>query len=77
MTTLHELFADILDLDPATVSDETSPDNTTAWDSLSNMMLLAAIEETYEVELDSDEITRMTSIGVVRKVLEARGIVAG
>jgi acyl carrier protein len=72
---LHALFADILNLDPANVSDATGPKNTPAWDSLANMILLAGIEETYEVELSSEEITSMKTVGRVREILETRGIV--
>jgi len=71
---LHALFADILNVDPQSVSDATSPDNTPEWDSLSNMILLAGIEETYELELSSEEITSMKSVGKVRQILEARGV---
>lgn len=71
---LHGLFADILNLDPAAVSDETAPDNTPEWDSLNNMILLAGIEETFEVEFTTEEITSMKTVGHVRQILEARGI---
>lgn len=74
---LHALFADILNVDPAAVSDETSPENTPEWDSLNNMILLAGIEETYEVELSTEEITSMKSVGRVRAILEARSIAVG
>lgn len=71
---LTVLFAETLNVDSATISDATSPQNTPAWDSLNNMILLAGIEETYEVELSSDEITRMKTLGDVRAILAARGV---
>ncbi len=72
--TLHALFADILNLNEDDVSDVTAPDNTSEWDSLNNMILLAAIEETYEVELSTEEITNMKTVGDVRAILQAREI---
>jgi acyl carrier protein len=74
---LHLLFADILNIDQARVSEDTSPKNTPEWDSLNNMILLAGIEETYEVELSTEEITNMKSLGQVRAILQARNIAVG
>ncbi len=71
---LLALFADILAVDPDSVTDATAPDNNPKWDSLANMILLSEIEETYAVELESDEITSMKSIGKIRHILANRGI---
>jgi acyl carrier protein len=71
---LTEIFAEVLGVDARKVNDQTSPENTQAWDSLANMTLLAAIEETFKVELNSDEIEDMQSLGSVRKILLDRGV---
>lgn len=71
---LIALFADILAVEPDSVTNATAPDNNPKWDSLANMILLSEIEETYAVELESDEITAMKSVGKVRKILADRGI---
>jgi len=71
---LIELFADELMVDPASLNDETNPDNTEEWDSLAAMRLVAAIEETFEVTLSTAEIMKMRSIGIVRKVLTEKGV---
>ncbi|QJP16162.1 acyl carrier protein [Starkeya sp. ORNL1] len=71
---LTEIFAMTLNLPEDSISDATSPDNTEAWDSLANMLLIAAIEETFEIELHTSEIETMKNVGKVRAVLEKRQV---
>ncbi len=71
---LTAIFSDILNLSPDMLSDDTSPANAPAWDSLANMLLIAAIEETFEIELATAEIEVMGSLGKVRAILEQRNI---
>ncbi len=70
---LIDLFSDILEVDSSKLSDETSPDNTAEWDSLAAMDLVAGIEEKFNVELTTKEIMKMSSIGLARETLKAKG----
>ena len=72
--TLAETFAAVLKLDAASLTDESAPENTPSWDSLSAVRLVAAIEETFNVELTTTEILRMRSIGMARDVLRRKGV---
>jgi len=71
---LRGVFAEVLGLPPDRVTDATSPDSTSEWDSLAAMNLVAALEETFGVELTTTEIMRMRSVGIVREVLRAKGV---
>jgi len=71
---LTETFAQVLKVDAASLSDESSPDNTPSWDSLSAVRLVTAIEETFNVELTTTEILRMRNVGMARDVLRRKGI---
>lgn len=71
---LVELFSLTLNIEPGRLTDDTSPANTEAWDSLANMLLIAGIEETYEVELTTSEIESMKCLGDVRGVLSRHGV---
>lgn len=72
--TLIELFAQILELDAAQLSEQTSPDNTPQWDSLAAMGLVVAIEEKFSVQLSTKEIMKMNSIGHARETLRSKGV---
>jgi acyl carrier protein len=71
---LKETFAAVLKVDPASLTDESSPENTPSWDSLRAVQLVAAIEETFNVELATTDILRMRSLGMARDVLRRKGI---
>ena len=46
---LIQLFAEILQIDPTDLNEDSSPDNVKQWDSLASMELVAAIEEKFKV----------------------------
>src|SRR6187200_3313460 len=67
---LIQLFAEILQIDPTDLNEDSSPDNVKQWDSLASMELVAAIEEKFKVKLSTKEIMKMSTIGRARKVLQ-------
>ena len=71
---LKAVFAEVLGLPADRLGEATSPETTSEWDSLAAMNLVAALEETFGVELTTTEIMRMRSIGVARAVLRAKGV---
>jgi acyl carrier protein len=71
---LLEVFSRGLGLPVDELSDETSPSNTTAWDSLAAMEMVVIIEDEFDVRLKTSEIMRMRSIGLARTVLRGKGV---
>ena len=71
---IETIFAEVLGIPVEGISDATSPENTSEWDSLQAMNLVAALEEGFDVRLTTVEILSMRSVGLVRKVLRAKGI---
>ena len=71
---LIEVFSEGLQVDAATLSDETSPQNTTQWDSLAAMTLVMLLEDSFDVRLSTREIMKMNSIGAARSVLQSKGV---
>jgi len=71
---LIALFADVLEVDASSLNDDSSPDSVEQWDSLAAMHLVAAIEETFETQLSTKEIMKMSSIGLARAALKDKGI---
>ncbi|MEL6890566.1 MAG: acyl carrier protein [Actinomycetota bacterium] len=74
MDRLTKLFADGLGVPAEQLTDETSPDNTSEWDSLAAITLTGLIEEEFDVRLSAREIMKMQTIGLARQVLRAKGI---
>lgn len=71
---LLDLFASALSVDSHSLNEDSSPENTASWDSVSNMMLVAGIEDEFGIELTTNEITQMTSLGHAREILRKRSI---
>lgn len=69
-----KVFAEVLGVPVDSISDETSPKNTPQWDSLQAMNLVVALQAAFKVKLSTREILSMRTVGLVRKVLRAKGI---
>jgi acyl carrier protein len=68
------VFSEGLKLDASGLSDDTSPENTSEWDSLASMTLVMLLEDTFDVRLSTKDILSMSSIGAARAVLQAKGV---
>jgi acyl carrier protein len=71
---LIEVFSEVLQVDPAELNDDSSPDNVKRWDSLAAMALVAAIEERFVVRLSTKQIMKMSTIGRARKALQGMNV---
>lgn len=75
-TTIKRMMADILALDPSSISDSTSMDNTTSWDSLAHINLMMALEQELGIALEIEELERMRSFHEIVEVVKAKGLSA-
>jgi acyl carrier protein len=71
---LIQLFADVLQVDPVELDEDSSPNTVKQWDSLAAMTLVAAIEERFNVRLSTKEIMKMSTIGLARKALRSKKV---
>ncbi len=71
---LTELVAMVLDVDPASLSEDSGRGTLDLWDSLAHLNVVSAIEETYDIVLSSAEMRELTSLGALREALQKRGV---
>lgn len=71
---LDPLLSSVLRVDADRLADEVTMDDLDGWDSLTHMTLITALESTFGIELDGDEIADMQSIGAVRRTLKQHGV---
>jgi acyl carrier protein len=74
MNELCGLVAEVLGVDYGCVGPETGPLTLPQWDSLNHMRLIGAVEETYGVQLSTDEILNLLSVEDIAALLRERGI---
>ena len=67
---LIQTFAQTLQIDPAQVTDDLKYNAIAEWDSVGHMSLVAALEETFGILLDTDDIIEMSSVAQARVILE-------
>lgn len=69
---LLNILADAISVEPASLSDESSPDNTPEWDSFAHMSMIAAIEQEFKVSLTLDEVIAMQSLPKIVEVVSKK-----
>lgn len=70
----NELVCQIFGIDEADLTDDTNPDVVDDWDSVTHMDLMALFEEEWDISLDVEEITEMTTIGLMKEIIRKHGV---
>lgn len=68
--TLKDAFVKALDIEPAEVTDELAYNSIKKWDSTAHMILIAELEDVFDIMLDTDDIIDMSSYAKAREILE-------
>lgn len=68
-TKLIQAFAKALEIDVAKVVDELQYNTIPQWDSTAHMVLIAELESTFDVMLDTDDIIDMSSVKKAKTIL--------
>lgn len=61
-TKVKEILATILEIDISDINDTFSQNSCSSWDSLNHLNLIIALEETFEVSFDPEQISLMIDI---------------
>ena len=54
------------------VGPESSPDTIEKWDSMQHLNLVLAVEQTFGIQLSTEEIERMNSVGLIVELIEEK-----
>ena len=69
---LREVMSEVFSIPPSEVGPELSMRTFEGWDSLSHLNLVIALEEAFELRLDADDVTKMSSYTDLRAILACR-----
>ena len=72
LTKVREAFQAAFDIDPQSVSMETTASDISAWDSVGHLSLAASLEEAFGVSLDVDELMEMESVREIVRIVSAK-----
>jgi acyl carrier protein len=73
-SSVSELIALVLDIEPSRVGPTTHRDDLDEWDSLAQLSLVSALEETYSVMMTTDQMNRCVAVSEIEAVLSELGV---
>lgn len=71
---IKEMVAEQLNVDAEEITAETSFKEDLGADSLDLFELVMALEEEYEIEIPSEELEKITTVGAVMDYLKSKGV---
>ena len=73
---MKEIIAEQLNCDEDMITEETSFKDDLGADSLDLFELVMSLEEKYEIEIPSEELNELTTVGSVMEYLKGKGVEA-
>ena len=73
---MKEMIAEQLNCEESSITETTSFKDDLGADSLDLCELVMALEEKYEVEIPSEELAELTTVGAVMEYLKNKGVEA-
>jgi len=67
---VKNVMAAVLELDVKSLDEDSSMDNITGWDSLKQMNLILALEESFDVSIPDEDAANATSYQLILIVLQ-------
>ena len=71
---LYQIIANVFNVDPSRINDETGPENLEEWDSFNFYVLLDEIENGFGMKFDLDETLDIKKIGDIKKIFAKHGV---
>jgi acyl carrier protein len=73
---LEDIFSETLGIDRQRVVDNLEYNSIKEWDSVAHMALIAALEESYDIMLETEDVIDMSSVGRAREILAKYSVTA-
>jgi acyl carrier protein len=70
---IQNLIASTLKVAPDKVTRETSDKDLVAWDSLAHVNLMMSLEQTFDLFLEVEDFTQLTSVPAIVEYLRGQG----
>jgi acyl carrier protein len=66
------IAADVLQVAPASVTAESSPQTIESWDSVQHLNLVLALEEQFGLQFEPEEMDGMKNVGAIAALVERK-----
>ena len=71
---LYKSFAEALQIDISSISDQLKYQSITEWDSIAHMVLINEIETNFNVIIETDDVIDMSSVAKAKEILSKYNI---
>jgi len=72
LSKVQAAFRSAFDVDPATITLNTTPDEVQAWDSMGHVTLASALEQAFALNFDVDDLMEMENVSRICSVVERK-----
>lgn len=72
---LTELFRTVFNDPEIVLNDQMTANDVGGWDSLAHMILIAEIEETFEIEIKLRELNKMRNVGDIIEIIKEKVLI--
>ena len=69
---LNQIFCEVYSVEESALNEDFVNTNVDTWDSIHQLSMVAAIEETFDLMMDAEDILEMTSYENVKKLLTSK-----
>lgn len=71
---LREIFAESLGISEDQVTDELQYNSIEEWDSIAHMALVAAIDDGFDIMMDTEDVIDLSSFAKAKEILKKYGV---
>lgn len=71
---LKQVFAEALSIDVNSITDDLQYNTLQQWDSVGHMALIAAIEQAFDILIDTDDVIDMSSFAKAKEIVARYGV---
>jgi len=72
LTKVRTAFKSSFDIDPETVTLDTTPDDVPAWDSMGHVTLASSLEQTFGLTFDVDDLMEMENVREICRIVQSK-----
>jgi acyl carrier protein len=69
---VQEAFKSAFDIDPQTVTIDTTPNDIPVWDSMGHVALASSLEEAFGLSFDVDDLMAMENVKKIVRVVQSK-----
>ncbi len=69
---IYRVISDVMGVPVEEINDNSSPDSIAAWESLSHINLVLALEAEFSVSLEPEDVMEMQSVGLIRTIKDKK-----